>query len=206
MLLPMNGTDGLADILSDQRRNAVVMGPALGRPEWSGMLVETALRYGAATVLDADALTAFATAPERLFEAVANRAAPTVVTPHEGEFARLFPDLVGQPSKLTRAREAAARSNAVVVLKGPDTIIAAPDGRAAIADNAPPDLATAGAGDVLAGMIGGLLAQSMPVFEAAVAGVWLHGAAAATKGAGLIAEDLPDLLPSVLADLTARYP
>jgi hydroxyethylthiazole kinase-like uncharacterized protein yjeF len=204
MILPMNGTDGLADILADQRRNAVVIGPALGVNEWTAGLVETALRSNAAVVLDADALTAFAAVPQRLFNATQARKAPTILTPHDGEFARLFPDLMPLGSKIDRARTAADHSGAIVVLKGPDTVIAAPDDRAAITSNAPPELATAGAGDVLAGIIGGLLAQSMPAFEAACAGVWMHGAAAATRRAGLIAEDLPEALPKVLADLAGR--
>lgn len=202
MLLPMEGAIDLVDILADERRNALVMGPALGVDDHTTALVEAALGMNPAVVLDADALTAFAGASDRLFASVKGRKAPVVMTPHEGEFARLFPDLVGLPSKLDRARQAAERSGAIVVSKGPDTVVAAPDGLAVISDNAPADLATAGSGDVLAGMIGGLLAQGMPAFQAAAAAVWMHGAAGVAAGRGLIAEDLPEALPEVLRQLS----
>lgn len=202
MLAAMDGASGLAEILADPRRNAVVLGPALGVGAATIALVEAALASPAAVVLDADALTSFAGATDRL-AALVRPGKQTVCTPHEGEFARLLPQLAERGSKIDRAREAAAMTGAVFVLKGPDTVIAAPDGRAAIADNGPPTLATAGSGDVLAGMVAGLLAQGMPPFEAAAAAVWLHGAAARTCGRGLIAEDLPEALPAVFTELAS---
>ncbi len=192
---------GLSALLADVRLNVVVIGPGLGGGEETRARVEAALGSKASIVLDADGLSAYRDAPERLFAAISARTAPVVMTPHDGEFARIFPDLAGEPGKLERARGAAARSGAVVLLKGPDTVVAAPDGRAAIADNAPPYLATAGSGDVLAGMIGGLLAQGMPPFEAASAATYLHGDAASVLGRGLIAEDLPEALPKVFLRL-----
>jgi ADP-dependent NAD(P)H-hydrate dehydratase / NAD(P)H-hydrate epimerase len=201
MLMPMDGAGGLASILADQRRNAVVIGPALGLDGGAIDLVEVALGSRAAVVLDADAITVFAGKADRLFEAIKERKASVVMTPHDGEFSRLFPDLATLESKLDRARQAAARSGAVVVLKGPDTVVAGPGGEALIADNAPPQLATAGSGDVLAGIIGGFLAQRMPALQAAAAAVWLHGEAGLSKGRGLIAEDLPEVLPSVFTEL-----
>lgn len=184
--------------LADRRRNAVIIGPGHGDPALLCRRVGAILESGRACVLDADVFGAFADAPSLLFDAVRG---PAILTPHAGEFARLFPDLDAGADRLAAARVAAERSHAVVVLKGSDTVIAAPDGRAAINANAPPWLATGGAGDVLAGFAAGLLAQGLPAFEAACAAVWLHGAAAAGFGPGLIAEDLPDGLPRVLAEL-----
>jgi hydroxyethylthiazole kinase-like uncharacterized protein yjeF len=161
--------------------------------------LRTLAETGAVLVIDADGLTAFEGRPADLFELLDR---DDVLTPHEGEFRRLFPDLLAA-GRETAAREAAARAGAVVVLKGPGTVIAAPDGRLAVNDNGTPWLATAGSGDVLAGMIGGLAAQRMDSFEAARGAVWIHAEAARAVGPGLIAEDLPERLPAVLADLYA---
>lgn len=186
----------LDTLLNDCRHNAFVIGPGYGVGDDTRSLVLQLLHLCRSTVLDADALTSFAEDPSTLCFAVQG---PTVLTPHEGEFARLFPDIEGD--KLSRARAAAKRSGAVVLIKGADTVIAAPDGRAAISAVEAPWLATAGSGDVLAGIIGGLMAQGMEMFDAACMGVWLHARSGADIGPGLIAEDIPDHLPVILREL-----
>jgi hydroxyethylthiazole kinase-like uncharacterized protein yjeF len=201
MVHAVDGARELAEFLSDTRKNVVVLGPGGGIGPAMRELVAAALTGARAAVLDADALTSFAEDPGALIAAIGRREnAATVLTPHDGEFNRLFKSLDGFPhagSRLERARWAAARTGAAVVLKGADTVVAMPDGRAAIANNAPAWLATAGSGDVLAGFIAGLLAQGMPAFEAAAAAVWLHGEAGNEAGPGLISEDLPEVLPRV---------
>ena len=201
MVRPVDGAEELRTFLADRRLNAVAIGPGVGVSEATRQLVLTALSGERGVVLDADAITSFSEQPTRLAEALSGRRGrATIMTPHEGEFSRYFGALDGRTragSKLERARLAAHLVGASVVLKGADTVVAAADGRAAIAANAPPYLATAGAGDVLTGMAAGLLAQGMPDFEAAAAAVWLHGESAAAVGAGLISEDLPERLPEV---------
>jgi hydroxyethylthiazole kinase-like uncharacterized protein yjeF len=207
MVRPVDGPAELAEFLADRRRNAVALGPGGGVGPAMREQVRAALASEAAVVLDADALTSFADAAPLLASEIAKRSGRAVVlTPHTGEFAKLF-SVISESStihsKLEKARLAARSSGAIVLLKGPDTVVAAPGGRASIAANAPPSLATAGAGDVLAGMILGLLAQGMPGFEAASAATWLHGEAANEFGPGLISEDLPEVLPTVYRHLFA---
>jgi hydroxyethylthiazole kinase-like uncharacterized protein yjeF len=197
MVQPLSDPGDFERLLSDARYTAFLIGPGAGVNDATRARALKLLQTAKPVLLDADAISVFAAQSEVLFQAIRG---PCVITPHEGEFKRLF-DAAGD--KLTRARAAARRSGAIIVLKGSDTVIAAPDGRAIINSNAPPTLATAGSGDVLGGLILGLLAQGMDAFFAAAAGVWMHGAAAAEFGPGLLAEDLPDLIPAVLRRLAA---
>ncbi len=231
----VEGPDPWRRLLADRRFTAVVLGPGFGVGEATRAIVAAILgevaqgggrRFG--LVLDADALTSFSGEAASLASLIGG-GIEVVLTPHEGEFNRLFNRKVDEtnvsrgvgasssaetlaeaeqpsdlPNKIDRACAAARLAGAIIVYKGPDTVVAAPDGRACIARNAPPWLATAGSGDVLAGLIGGLLAQGMPAFEAAACAVWLHGEAAHLFGPGLIAEDLPECLPRVLANLVFR--
>jgi NAD(P)H-hydrate epimerase len=169
--------------------------------------VLAALKSEAAAVLDADALTSFQETPQDLFDAIRAHKAAVVLTPHAGEFERLFAGLLSRSkNKIEAAREAAKRASAVMVLKGADTIIASPDGQAVVNTNAPASLATAGSGDVLAGFIAGLLAQGRKGLDAALAGVWLHGECARKFGPGIVAEDIPEQMPAVLRDLEKTAP
>jgi hydroxyethylthiazole kinase-like uncharacterized protein yjeF len=194
-------------LLADQRRRAIALGPGAGVGATLRKLVAAALTRpadGRTIVLDADALVSFAGEAARLAALIKRGGHQAVLTPHEGEFARLFegaPDVGLEDDKLARARAAARLMGAVVLIKGADTVVAAPDGRATIGWDLPPWLATAGSGDVLSGLVAGLAAQGMPAFEAASAAVWLHGACGRALGPGLIAEDLPEALPGVLRAL-----
>ena len=212
MLRPVADADALAEILKDERVGALCLGPGLGVGARTLGLVAAALGANRGTVLDADALTSFAEDPAKLFALLHETC---VLTPHLGEFARLFPDLAAKLSeaptkgpaysKVDAAREAAARAGCVVLLKGPDTVIADPQGRAAINSahyqRAAPWLATAGSGDVLAGMITGLLARGIAPMAAAETAAWLHVEAARKFGPGLIAEDLPEMIPAVFREI-----
>jgi hydroxyethylthiazole kinase-like uncharacterized protein yjeF len=209
MVRPVDGAGELTHFLADPRLNAFAVGPGFGVGEDTCACVLAALAGERGVVLDADAITSFAREPQRLATALQRRGVAgqtTIMTPHEGEFSRFFGSLnekakVG--TKLDRARLAAKLTNAIILLKGADTVVAAPDGRAAIAANAPAYLATAGAGDVLTGIVLGLVAQGMPGFEAAAAATWLHGEAALSFGPGLVSEDLPECLPRVYRALLA---
>jgi hydroxyethylthiazole kinase-like uncharacterized protein yjeF len=213
MVRTADGAAELSALLADARFNAVVVGPGVGVGQATRDRALAALDGRRAVVLDADVLTSFVDDVEALATAIKDRssrhpdARPVVLTPHEGEFTRLARAIAtsGASSKLDRARQLAAYAGAIVVLKGADTVIADAAGRAAINGNAPPWLATAGTGDVLAGMIAGLLAQGMEGFSAAAAAVWLHGATAELHGAGLISEDLPELLPRAVSNLLSAF-
>ncbi|GLR52016.1 hypothetical protein GCM10007923_32270 [Shinella yambaruensis] len=197
MLKPVDGDDDLAGLLGDARLQTFVLGPGFGDGERARGHVRLLAEGGRRLVLDADGISAFRDHPAALFSLFSGGNPRLVLTPHDGEFARLFPDLAGDGtlSKIDHARQAAARSNAILILKGADTVIAAPDGRVLVNENAPPWLATAGSGDVLAGIVGAHLAQGMPAFEAAASAVWRHGEAGRIAGEGLTAEDLPGAIP-----------
>lgn len=195
----LNDPEDLSARLSEQRVHAALIGPGNGVTDNTKNNVIAALGAKKPVVLDADALTVFGDSPAVLFAAIDG---PCLLTPHEGEFLSLFGHIDGA-GKIARARAAAKLSDAVVLFKGSDTVIAAPDGRTAICCNAPPDLATAGAGDVLAGFAVALMAQAMPTFEAACCAAWLHGEAASAFGPGLIAEDMAESLPGILRRLLA---
>ncbi len=194
----LQGFDSFASHLEDERRNVALMGPGAGLDDEEGLraAVLAVLQTGKTVVLDADALTCFADAPEALYEALHDKC---VLTPHEGEFAKLFPGLEG--GKLEKAMKAADMTGAIILLKGPDTAIAQKGKAPVVNVHATPFLATAGAGDVLAGIVAGLLAQHMEPFYAACAGVWIHGEAGERKGPGLVAPDIIEEIPSILRDL-----
>jgi ADP-dependent NAD(P)H-hydrate dehydratase / NAD(P)H-hydrate epimerase len=207
MVAPFANARDFEALLADERRRAIVLGPGAGVGATLRKLVAAALTRPAeqrTVVLDADALVSFAGDAARLAALIKRGGHQAVMTPHEGEFAKLFegaPDVRLDDDKLTRARAAARLMGAVVLIKGADTVVAAPDGRATIGWDLPPWLATAGSGDVLSGLVAGLAAQGMAAFEAASAAVWLHGACGRAVGPGLIAEDLPEALPGVLQAL-----
>jgi hydroxyethylthiazole kinase-like uncharacterized protein yjeF len=200
MVSPVDGARELAEFLRDARRNVVVLGPGGGVGQSMREMVLAALAGQHAVVLDADALTSFANEPQTLIAAIRARKSATVLTPHDGEFNRLFNMIEEIPkasSKLEKACQAATQTGAICLLKGADTVVAAPDARVTIIDDAPPWLASAGSGDVLAGVAAGLLAQGMPGFEAASAAAWLHAQCGRSAGPGLIAEDLPEVIPRI---------
>jgi ADP-dependent NAD(P)H-hydrate dehydratase / NAD(P)H-hydrate epimerase len=185
-------------LLSDERINTVVIGPGLGLSSKTKEIVLAALSYKKTCILDADALTAFANERLSLFAAINSS---VIMTPHAGEFNRLFPELQSL-KKIEASKQASQISNATIVYKGHNTIIASPEGKILINDNAPPYLATAGSGDVLSGIIAGLVSQGMDLFYAASAAVWIHGQAANIFGKGLISEDLPNIIPVVLQNIS----
>lgn len=192
-----------SNLIEDKRVTAVSLGSGAGVIEKTKDFVLTTLTKNKPLVLDADAISVFANDPQSLFNAIKSSQSTCIMTPHEGEFKRLFGMFIeDDDSKSIRAKKAAQLSEAVVVLKGNNTVIASPDGRLVVNHNATPYLATAGSGDALVGICVGLLAQSMPAFEAACASVWLHSEAASRFGAGLIAEDIAELLPDLLKEIS----
>jgi hydroxyethylthiazole kinase-like uncharacterized protein yjeF len=203
MVAAYDAPSTLGETLLARRVNAVLAGPGAGISQDTRDIIGNVLATDASVVIDAEGLTAFEENPEELFAQIRGRQSPVVLTPHEGEFKRLFPE-IEQGSKLERAAAAAELSGAVIVLKGPDTAIVTPDGLAAVSENGVPWLATAGSGDILAGLVTGLLAQDMPAFDAAAAAVWIHNEVAHAFGPGMISEDMPELFPGVLQRLDKR--
>ncbi len=204
MLCEANDKDALLKVLEDQRINCIAIGPGMQPDSTTRGKVLAVLSTNRHTVLDAGALSAFNDHQDELFNAINANSQSVVLTPHAGEFSRLFPDQHNVQSKITRTQTAANRSGAVIINKGPDTVIAAPDERNSITDNAPPWLATAGSGDVLTGIVAGLLAQNMAGYEAANAAVWLHGDAANRMGAPMISSDLDEGIRRTIAGLVDR--
>ncbi|NVK33983.1 MAG: NAD(P)H-hydrate dehydratase [Rhodobacteraceae bacterium] len=208
MVNPLRSHEEFCDFISRDKISSLVIGPGYGLAEGKKDDVLEVLRTDKPVVLDADALTLFQDDPSTLFDAIKSRAEAVVMTPHEGEFRRLFGsvpvDSGVAEDKVARARMAAQVSGAVVILKGADTVVAAPDGFAGINDNAPAWLATAGSGDVLAGIVCGLMAQGVSAFKAGMMAVWMHGEAGLYAGPGLIAEDLLDVFPRVIAALVEK--
>ena len=208
MVRESEGANGLLSLLSDRRINTVILGPGGGIGPQMRAAVVAAISQNRTIVLDADALSSFGENPNELFTMLRNHPeSPVILTPHAGEFGRLFSKVGSVPNlklKLEATQAASHETGSVILLKGADSIISSPDGQTVLSENAPPYLATAGAGDVLAGIIAGLCAQGMPAFEATAAGVWLHGEAAKQAGPGLIAEDLPEALRPVYRRLYAE--
>jgi hydroxyethylthiazole kinase-like uncharacterized protein yjeF len=209
MVREAQGSAGLKKLLADERLNAVLLGPGNGVGKATKAAVEAAAKAKRTLVLDADAISSFTRESGKLAKLLKMNRIQALLTPHDGEFAKLFASdsaqVLALESKIERTRAAAKALGAVVLLKGPDTVVASPDGRAVVANNAPPWLATAGAGDVLGGIALGLVAQGMPVFEAGCAAVWVHGEAAKEAGFGMTAEDLNPALKAVLGRLHVKY-
>lgn len=209
MIRQAQGAAGLKKLLADERLNAVLLGPGNGTGKATKAMVEVAATAKRGLVLDADAISSFTRESGKLAKILSLNRIQALLTPHDGEFAKLFASdsaqITGIESKIEKVRAAAKRLGAAVLLKGPDTVVASPDGRATVANNAPPWLATAGAGDVLAGISLGLVAQGMPVYEAGCAAVWLHGEAAKEAGFGMTAEDLSPALKKVLERLYEAF-